>query len=195
RVRGGIQDDIHGAHAGNSVRQAVMNSSHHSGAPTLQTRHSEIPQRPLPVQALAHDLAGQRLECVLRAVLEFHFSNVVPNVELRVELPSGKAEIERRRHRALTVAGNQRELRFDESAEVRELYLALEHTDARDIERLAWAFDMQKQRIAPGEGIVPVPVRHSSYLFQGSSFPRLKQGASTKSLRPERRIVTSASPA
>src|ERR1019366_2260313 len=124
---------------------------HHSGAPTLQTRHREIPQRPLPVQALAHDLAGQRLECVLRAVLEFHFSNVVPNVELRVELPSGKAEIKRRRHRARTVARNQRELRFDESAEGRELYLALEHTDARDIERLAWAFDMRSEERRVGK--------------------------------------------
>src|ERR1017187_9235329 len=157
-----------------------MDSSHHAGAPTLQTRQSEIPQWPLPVQALAHDLAGQRLEFILRPVLEFHLSNVVLNVELRVKLPTGKAEIERRGHRPLTIAGNQRKLRLDESADVRELYLALEHTDARDIERLAWAFDMQKQCIAPGEGIVPVSVRHSSYLFQASSSPLLKQEASTK---------------
>src|ERR1019366_6944129 len=122
-----------------------MDSSHHASAPPLQTRQSEIPQWPLPVQALAHDLAGQRLEFILRPVLEFHLSNVVLNVELRVELPTGKAEIERRSHRPLTIAGNQRELRLDESADVRELYLALEHTDARDIERLAWAFDMRSE--------------------------------------------------
>ena len=138
-----------------------MDSSHDSGAPAFQPRQSEIPQRPLPVQALAHDLPGQRLEFLLRPVLEFHLANVVLNVELRIELPTRKAKIERGSHRTLAVAGNQRKLRFDKRAAVGQLYLALEHADARDIERLTRALDVQKQRVAPGEGIVPVPVRHT----------------------------------
>src|SRR5271167_110308 len=151
RGRAGIHDDIHHANAGNSVRQTVMDSSHHSGAPALQPRQSEIPERPLSIQTLAHDLPGQRLEFVLRPALECYSSNVVPNVESRIELPTRKAELERNRHHALTIAGNQRKLRFDVCAAVRELYLALEYADPCDIERLTGAFDMQKQCVSPRE--------------------------------------------
>ena len=102
-------------------------------------------------KTLAYDLPRQRLEFVLRPVLELYLSNVVPDVELRIELPTGKAKIERGRYHMLTIAGNKRKLRFDERTAIRELYLAFEDADACDIERLTWAFDMQKQRVAPGE--------------------------------------------
>ncbi len=96
--RRGIHDDIHRADASNSVRHAVMDSNDESGAAVLQPHQSEIPQRPLAVQAFAHDLSGKRLEFLLRSMLEGHLANVVPNVELRIELPTRKTQIERSGH-------------------------------------------------------------------------------------------------
>jgi hypothetical protein len=76
---------------------------------------------------------------------------VIPNVETRIELPTRKTKIERSRRYTLTITGNQRKLRFDVRAAVRKLYPAFEYADPCDIERLTWAFDMQKQRVSPGE--------------------------------------------
>ena len=142
-----------------------MDSNDESGAPVLQPRQSEIPQRPLPVQALAHDLPSDRLEFFHRPVLQCYLANVILNVELRIELPTRKTKIERSGHHTLTVARNQRKLRLDVRATVRELYITLEYADPSDIERLPWAFDMQKQRVSPGECITFGPIRHISHLL------------------------------
>ena len=77
-------------------------------------------------------------------MLECYFANVILNVELRIELPTRKTKIERSGHYMLTIAGNQRKLRLDVRATVRELDITLEYADPSDIERLPWAFDMQK---------------------------------------------------
>src|SRR5271157_5420744 len=138
----------------------MMNSNHEPRATALQPCQREIPERPLPVQPGAHDFRRQRLELLLRPVLEFHLANVVPYVELSIELPTRKTKVEGRKHHTLAVAGNQQKLRFHERGTICQLDLTLEHADRCDIERLPLALDIQEKCISPGEGITLALIRH-----------------------------------
>ena len=92
-MRAGTQHDIHRAHAGNSVRQAVVDAGDHSRAATFQSRQGEVPKRPLPVEALAHDGGSQFLQFFLRAVFQRDLAHVFFDVKLGVEFPARKTKI------------------------------------------------------------------------------------------------------
>ncbi len=160
----GAHNHVHRAHAGNSVGQAVVDASNHSGAAALERREREVPQRPLAVQPGADNRPGQFFEFLFRTVLERHLVNVVSDVERWIELPARKPKIERRKHHPLPVTGNERQFRFDVGHAVGEIDLTLKHADPGDVQRLSLALNIKKECVSPGEGIILGLVRHTRNL-------------------------------
>ena len=75
--------------------------------------------------------AGQRLELGLPAgCVQAHVEDVALDVEVRVVLPGGITEVERRRHRDLPVARKQVQLGIDIGNEFAERDGAIENRDA-----------------------------------------------------------------
>ncbi len=85
--------------------------------PCNRTRVKSQSGRPL-FEPRTHDLRSQRFELLLGPVLEGYFADVVPDVEVSIELPAWKAKVEGRKHHSLEIAGNQRKLRLNECPEI-----------------------------------------------------------------------------
>jgi hypothetical protein len=90
---------------------------------------------------------------------------MVADLKGRIVFPTGKANIQQWGYHPLEVAGNQRQLGFDQSDAILERDLAVKHADARHVERHALAFQMEENRVAPGKALALLLFLHDSSLF------------------------------
>src|ERR1019366_5880055 len=91
-----------------------------------------------------------------------------------------------RGHNPLEIAGKNRQFRLDELDGVFKRNLTLEDTHARHIERHAFSFEMQEDRVPPGKTITLLMVLHHN---SPSGSPREPVLSSRK------KTASSASPA
>ena len=75
------------------------------------------------------------------------------DVEGWVVFPARKANIKRRGHHTLEVAGNQRQLRLDKLDASLERDLTLKHADTGHVEGHALAFEMEENGVTPGKAV------------------------------------------
>src|SRR5512146_2621257 len=108
----------------------------------------------------AQDAGGKRLEIVFGAAAQPDLTDVVADVEGGIELPMGQAEIQRRENYALAIAGNEWQPRLDQFATGLQGQLAFEDADPRDAQRLARTFNVEKEGVCPGEGILQLWAGH-----------------------------------
>src|ERR1700752_4530039 len=114
KLGAGIHEGIQQFHAGQSVGQTVVHAGDDPRTIVLQSPdQSEVPERALPVEHWSQDLSGNGFELGIRPVFERYLANVVAYVEVRIEFPTGQAEVERRGHHSLTIARNDLQLRLD----------------------------------------------------------------------------------
>ena len=91
-----IHDRVEQIHSGQPVRQAVMNSSDDCRAVVFQAvNYREIPERMVPVHKRTQNRPRNRLEFRFRSIYERHLSDMIPNIELGIELPLRDTNIER----------------------------------------------------------------------------------------------------
>jgi hypothetical protein len=86
-------------------------------------------------------------------MVERHFVHVASQIKLRVVFPTGKSKAERSGYNTLEIAREERQLRLDKLNAFLERDLALEKADARYIERHAFPFQVQEDRVAPGKAV------------------------------------------
>src|ERR1035441_7887693 len=132
----------------------------------FQTMHEcKVPQRVLPVHYRAQNLSRNRLQLHVGAMLKRYFTYMVEDVEVGIVFPTGKSNVQQWRHDPLQVAGNQGELRFDQPDTILERDLAVEHADTGHVEGHALAFQVEENRVAPGEAVALMLFLHNSSLF------------------------------
>ena len=126
-----------------------MDAHDQGAAPVLQAVHDvDFPKRLAAVQHLAEQTRGQRLQFGFPAGrFQTYAEDVALDVEVRVVLPGGVTEVERRRHRNLPVAGNQVQLGIDVGHEFAERDGAIEDPDGSDIQRYLFSFQVKKGRV------------------------------------------------
>ena len=71
-------------------------------------------KRMAAVQLRADDSCRFGLEVGVRPLPEHDLVHMVPNIKVWITLPGGEPEVERRKHRALLVSGDEVQLRLDE---------------------------------------------------------------------------------
>src|SRR5271165_2598823 len=127
-----------------------MNADNQAGSMLLESLHQcKVPQGPAAIQSRADDSGRHRLQVTVRSPLEHDSVNVVSYIEVGIELPGWQPHVEGGEDRALLVAGNEIELRLDVLSAGVQRDGALELARARDIERLPFAFQIQKERVPP----------------------------------------------
>src|ERR1051326_8496459 len=118
----------------------------------------------LPVHDGAEHLPGETFQLGSGSLLAFDFPDVTADIEGAIVLPTRKPKAERSRDDALEIARKKRELGLDEVNAIFKRDLALERTNAGDIERHVLAFEMQKNGIAPGKAITLGMIAHDPSL-------------------------------
>ena len=113
----------------------------------------------------AQNLASQGFQFGVRSVLERHFANMVPNVEVWIEVPGRQGSVQGRDNYPLQIARDQWEFGLDEVQELLKRDFALQNTDAGDIERHASSFKVQEHTVSPGQAISALVVRHGTRLL------------------------------
>src|SRR5215469_1823666 len=108
RSRARIQQHVHNAYARHAVGQAVMNAEDDGATISLESAHQgEVPKRMSSVQMRANHSGHLPLEIGVCPVSEHDLTYVVTNVEVRVRLPCGQANVEGRKHGALLVTRDE----------------------------------------------------------------------------------------
>src|SRR5437660_10988246 len=120
-------------------------------------------------------------------MFESHLTYVAAQIKLRVVLPTGKAESERRGHDAFEIARQKRQFRFDELQTVFEQNLTLENADAGHIERHPFPLQMQEDGVTPGKAVTLLVALHDRTPIQlrdksAPQFTKVKRCASFTSL-------------
>jgi hypothetical protein len=107
----------------------------------------------LPVQSRADDPCRHLLEFGIRSALQNNLVNVVPDVEVGIELPGGKTHVERWKDRTLLITRNEIQLRLDELSACLQRDCTLEIARGGDVQWLTFTFDEQKEGVSPRQRI------------------------------------------
>src|ERR1035441_3327367 len=122
----------------------MMNSRNHGAAPVFQAiYHSQVPERTVAIHHLAEKVSSQPLESLLGAAFQMYTTDVAVNVEPRIELPSGIPGLERRKHHALPIARNQRQLRLNQRSQLVNRDWAVQKEDTSDVQRHLLLLEIQ----------------------------------------------------
>ena len=165
-----------------------MQSDDEPAPSTLESANqSEVPQGVLPVHDRAEKLGGNCFQLNFGSVLECHLAHVAPKFEFGVIFPTGQAESEGSGHDAFEIAREKRQLRLDELEALFKSNFTLEDANARYVERHAFPFQMQEDRITPGKAVTLLMVLHRysppSLIRRGVQFANENRCVSFVSLR------------
>ena len=79
----------------------------------------------------------------------YNLVNVVEDIEIRIQLPRRQSKMESGKYRSLLVSRDEAELRLNELGASPPGNLALKFAGRRDVDGLAFALQVQEERVSP----------------------------------------------
>src|SRR5690348_9321830 len=160
-----VENYVDNADSGYSINQAMVHARNKCAAASAQAVHQgQVPERLAPVHELAEDLAGEGLQFGLRAALQVDMTKVVTDSEIGIVFPGRVTEMQGRKHNALAVTWNQRELRFDVAGVGLKRDGSVEDGNAADVHRRCFGLEVEEGGVF-GRQPVAVLIGHEGNLL------------------------------
>src|SRR5205085_8838192 len=103
---------------------------------------------------------GHSFQLGIRTVLEGELADVVRDVKLWVVLPHRQSQMKCRHGHALAITRDEGKLGFDKTAAGLQRDVAFEYAYASDVQRHAFAFEIEEESVSPGKTVIIVSDPH-----------------------------------